>query len=259
MSRLSPATVRHAFATQSIHQLRFQIRLVSQSLADGTIYFADAGESNRIQKITPDGNVTTIRGRQRRFCRRRRRQALLSTRLPRSRSTGRQSLSSPTPETTAYERSLRKVRFQPSQATEQQVTRWTSNTSAVQWSDRCRSRCAWQHLRRRQLQRSHSPDHTDGQVSTVAGKGTPGYADGDRNTALFDTPCGIVVANDDSLIVADTGNDRLRKITPDGNVTTLPTTRIFRIRSALRSHTITFFTLLNSIDRAWFKSHPMAR
>lgn len=64
----------------------------------------------------------------------------------------------------------------------------------------------------------------DGQVSTVAGQGTPGYADGDRNTALFDTPSGIVVANDNSLIVADTGNDRLRKITPEGNVTTLPVT-----------------------------------
>ena len=61
---------------------------------------------------------------------------------------------------------------------------------------------------------------TDGQVSTVAGAGTPGYADGDRNTSLFDTPCGIVVANDGTLIVADTGNDRLRKIDKDGNVTT---------------------------------------
>src|SRR6185369_13066605 len=62
----------------------------------------------------------------------------------------------------------------------------------------------------------------DGQVSTVAGNGTPGYADGDRNTALFDTPSGIVVANDNSLIIADTGNDRLRRISPEGNVTTLP-------------------------------------
>src|ERR1043166_4027686 len=64
----------------------------------------------------------------------------------------------------------------------------------------------------------------DGQVSTVAGKGTPGYADGDRNNALFDSPSGIAVADDNSLIVADTGNDRLRRITPDGNVTTLPAT-----------------------------------
>ena len=63
-----------------------------------------------------------------------------------------------------------------------------------------------------------------GQVSTVAGQGTPGYADGDRNTALFDTPSGIIVANDNSLIVADTGNDRLRRISAEGNVTTLPVT-----------------------------------
>jgi sugar lactone lactonase YvrE len=64
----------------------------------------------------------------------------------------------------------------------------------------------------------------EGQVSTVAGKGSPGYADGDRSTALFDTPSGIVVANDNSLIVADTGNDRLRRISAEGNVTTLPAT-----------------------------------
>jgi sugar lactone lactonase YvrE len=64
----------------------------------------------------------------------------------------------------------------------------------------------------------------DGQVSTVAGNGTPGYADGDRGNAMFDTPSGIVVANDNSLIVADTGNDRLRRVSPEGNVTTLPVT-----------------------------------
>lgn len=63
-----------------------------------------------------------------------------------------------------------------------------------------------------------------GEVSTIAGKGTPGYADGDRNNALFDTPSGIALANDNSLIVADTGNDRLRRISPEGNVTTLPAT-----------------------------------
>lgn len=61
-----------------------------------------------------------------------------------------------------------------------------------------------------------------GQVSTVAGAGTPGYADGDAGGALFDTPCGVVVTADGGLIIADTANNRLRKITQDGKVTTLP-------------------------------------
>jgi sugar lactone lactonase YvrE len=61
----------------------------------------------------------------------------------------------------------------------------------------------------------------DGQVTTVAGKGGPGFADGDAANALFDTPCGVVVNPDGSLIVADTGNDKLRRISPTGQVTTL--------------------------------------
>jgi len=60
----------------------------------------------------------------------------------------------------------------------------------------------------------------DGQVTTIAGGGGPGLADGPRSTALFDTPSGIIVSND-QLLVADTGNNRLRKISPDGQVTTL--------------------------------------
>ena len=59
---------------------------------------------------------------------------------------------------------------------------------------------------------------SDGQVSTVSGGPTPGLAD--DSAALFDTPCGVVVTPDGTLIVADTGNDLLRKINPDGNVST---------------------------------------
>ncbi|MDX6288959.1 MAG: hypothetical protein QOH42_758 [Blastocatellia bacterium] len=60
----------------------------------------------------------------------------------------------------------------------------------------------------------------DGNVSTVAGAGL-GYLDGPASSALFDTPCAIVVAANGVLIVADTGNQRLRKIA-NGEVTTLP-------------------------------------
>jgi len=87
-----------------------------------------------------------------------------------------------------------------------------------------------------------------GQVSTVAGQGTPGYADGDRNTALFDTPSGIVVANDNSLIIADTGNDRLRRISPEGNVTTLAVTDLSSPISLAITHDN--FLYVTELDRS---------
>jgi sugar lactone lactonase YvrE len=61
---------------------------------------------------------------------------------------------------------------------------------------------------------------TSGQVTTVAGAGRPGYADGEGANAVFDTPCAVVVSPDGTLFVADTGNNQLRKITPAGQVTT---------------------------------------
>src|SRR6185503_10825466 len=64
---------------------------------------------------------------------------------------------------------------------------------------------------------------TEGQVTTIAGGGSPGYADGEQKSALFDTPCGIVIANN-TLIVADTGNHRLRRVNAEGSVTTLTVT-----------------------------------
>jgi len=69
---------------------------------------------------------------------------------------------------------------------------------------------------------------TDGQVKTIAGAGAPGYTDGIGDAALFDTPCGVTVMSDGSLIVADTGNRRLRRITRDRDVTTLPVADLSR-------------------------------
>jgi DNA-binding beta-propeller fold protein YncE len=61
----------------------------------------------------------------------------------------------------------------------------------------------------------------DGRVTTIAGNGAPGDADGAAHTAGFDTPSGIAVAPDGTLYVADTGNDAVRAITPGGLVSTL--------------------------------------
>ena len=61
----------------------------------------------------------------------------------------------------------------------------------------------------------------DGTVTTIAGAGTPGYADGKGNQALFYTPTDVKVAADGTLYVADVNNHRIRAIDVDGNVTTV--------------------------------------
>jgi len=60
----------------------------------------------------------------------------------------------------------------------------------------------------------------DGRVSTFAG-GTRGYVDGHGITARFSTPLGIAIDANDNLYVADSANQRIRKISPEGYVITL--------------------------------------
>jgi sugar lactone lactonase YvrE len=62
---------------------------------------------------------------------------------------------------------------------------------------------------------------SDGVVSTLAGGTVPGYQDGPALDALFDTPCALALTKEHELLIADTGNDRLRKLTRDGQVVTL--------------------------------------
>ena len=63
---------------------------------------------------------------------------------------------------------------------------------------------------------------TDGQVRTIAGGNAPGYADGAAGGARFDTPCALIAtATAGELLVADTGNNLVRRIKPGGEVTTL--------------------------------------
>jgi len=64
----------------------------------------------------------------------------------------------------------------------------------------------------------------DGSVSTVAGRpgagGLGGFADGPADKARFSAPAGVAVAPDGALLVADTGNHRIRRISGDGFVST---------------------------------------
>jgi len=59
-----------------------------------------------------------------------------------------------------------------------------------------------------------------GIVSTLAG-GDQGFADGTASEAQFDTPAGIVIDATNTLYVSDAGNNKIRKITSDGSVTTI--------------------------------------
>ncbi|WP_188932090.1 SBBP repeat-containing protein [Puia dinghuensis] len=52
----------------------------------------------------------------------------------------------------------------------------------------------------------------DGTVTTIAGKGMMGYADGDSTQALFKYPFGITVDNTGTVFVMDNGNNRVRKL-----------------------------------------------
>lgn len=58
-------------------------------------------------------------------------------------------------------------------------------------------------------------------VSTLAGDGTAGFADGPSALARFNNPQGVAVDANGIVYVADTGNHRIRRIAPDGTVTTL--------------------------------------
>jgi len=59
-----------------------------------------------------------------------------------------------------------------------------------------------------------------GQVSTFAGNGTVGLADGQGSAAQFNGPRAIAIDKQGNLYIADEGNNKIRMITPQGRVTT---------------------------------------
>ena len=190
--------------------------------ADGTIYVADAGESNRIRKISPDGNVTTLAGESEGFIDGAGAAASFNT--PSALALG--------PDGNLYvadtgNNRIRKITPDGNVST-------VAGNGAAGYVDGPAGQAQFNgpiglavSVRGDVYVADTYNDvirmiTAEGEVTTVAGGGTPGYADGEQKAALFDTPSGVLVVEDRSLIVADTGNRRLRKVSAEGNVTTLP-------------------------------------
>ncbi|HEY6802794.1 MAG TPA: hypothetical protein VI306_04365 [Pyrinomonadaceae bacterium] len=179
---------------------------------DGSVYISDAGDSNRIRKLTPDGKLVTFAG-------------------------GDNSLNSPSGLAldqggNLYVADTGNNRIQ--KITPAGVVSTVAGTGKAGYADGAASSAEFDgpigialnaqgnifvadtyNDRIRKIS-------TDGQVTTVAGSGRTGDADGETAGARFDTPCGLVAYPDGSLVIADTGNNKLKKISLNGQVTTLP-------------------------------------
>ena len=91
-----------------------------------------------------------------------------------------------------------------------------------------------------------------GQVTTLAGDGTPGWLDGNGTSARFSAPLGLTVATDGTIYVADSSNQRVRAITPGGRSPPSPVT------APTAGSTVRAAAPASLFRREW-RLHPMAR
>ncbi|MEA3209504.1 MAG: hypothetical protein QOE70_2561 [Chthoniobacter sp.] len=68
-----------------------------------------------------------------------------------------------------------------------------------------------------------SVTNVTGVISTTAGTNTQGFSGdgGPALTAQLNTPLGVALAADGSVLIADSGNSRIRRVGPDGRITTI--------------------------------------
>lgn len=74
----------------------------------------------------------------------------------------------------------------------------------------------------------------DGRVGTLAGGALPGFQDGVRDAARFDTPTALAVDDAGVVWIADTRNSAIRRLAPNGVVTTLALSESDVSRPSLR-------------------------
>jgi uncharacterized protein (TIGR03437 family) len=69
---------------------------------------------------------------------------------------------------------------------------------------------------------------TAGAISTIAGTGSSGFSGdgGAASSAALSYPCAVVVDSSQDIFIADGGNNRIRVVTPDGNIATIAGTGI---------------------------------
>ena len=78
-----------------------------------------------------------------------------------------------------------------------------------------------------------------GSISTFAGSAAYGSEDGIGSSAGFIRPCGITIDLNGNLFVVDQGNNAIRKITKEGEVTTIPIAFTNKIPSFKKLSSIT--------------------
>jgi sugar lactone lactonase YvrE len=191
-------------------------------MEDGTRYVADAGDNNRIRRITRDGAVTTLAGGREGFADGSGPAAAFHTPSALARDaegnlyvadTGNHAIRKVTPQgvvTTVA--GTGEPGFRDGPAAQAQF----DGPIGVAVDGRGRIYVADTYNDRIRL------IERDGQVTTLAGGDAPGFVDGTGSEARFDTPTGIAVDATGVVWVADLRNDALRRVTPQGGVSTLP-------------------------------------
>ncbi|MDQ1923886.1 SMP-30/gluconolactonase/LRE family protein [Massilia pseudoviolaceinigra] len=208
------------FADGAAAQARFSDPFGLVIDRDGNVFVADAGENNRIRKITPEGVVSTLAGRREGFADGTGAAAGFHTPSGIAidaagnlfvADTGNNAVRKITPSGVVSTIGGTGVAgYRDGKAGEAQfngpVGVAVDKAGVVYVADTYNDR-----IRKIAL---------DGTVSTLAG-GAPGYVDGPAAAAQFDTPTSVVVDATGNLYVADTSNGAVRKLAPDGQVITL--------------------------------------